>query len=96
MDNNSTEELNVPLAGRIGLKNATLFAEHLHLHTIGHLLNHVPRAYFKRGELTPVSSVPLGEDVTLIARVQSANKRKMQTRKGFLCEVVITDDDGGR
>ncbi|WP_035766924.1 ATP-dependent DNA helicase RecG [Arthrobacter sp. TB 23] len=91
-----TEELNVPLAGRIGLKNAKLFAEHLHLHTIGHLLNHVPRAYFKRGELTPVSSVPLGEDVTLIARVQSANKRKMQTRKGFLCEVVITDDDGGR
>ncbi|MHA7293555.1 ATP-dependent DNA helicase RecG [Arthrobacter sp. HLT1-21] len=96
MDNNNTTELNVPLDGLIGPRAAKRFAEHLNLHTIGHLLNHVPRAYFKRGELTPVSSVPLGEDVTLIARVQSANKRKMQTRKGFLCEVIITDDDGGR
>ncbi|MBP2216334.1 ATP-dependent DNA helicase RecG [Arthrobacter sp. CAN_C5] len=97
MDSPTTGELNSPLDGVVSPKaKVKAFAETLNLHTFSHLLNHFPRAYFERGELTPVSSVPLGEDVTLIARVQSANLRQMRARKGSLCEVVITDDTGGQ
>ncbi|WP_298251379.1 ATP-dependent DNA helicase RecG [uncultured Arthrobacter sp.] len=75
---------------------AKLFAKHFDIHTVGQLLNHFPRTYLRRGELTPIDEVPVDEDVTLIARVQSSNSRRMHTRKGMLLEVVITDDaDGG-
>ena len=70
-------------------------AKYFGITTVGELLNHFPRTYLKRGELTPISDVPVDEDVTLIARVQSARSRRMQTRKGSLLDVVITDDDGG-
>lgn len=97
MDRSAIGELNSPLDGVVRPQaKVKAFAETLNIHTFSHLLNHFPRAYFERGELTPVSSVPLGEDVTLIARVQSANLRQMRNRKGSLCEVVITDDTGGK
>ncbi|TDK28260.1 ATP-dependent DNA helicase RecG [Arthrobacter crusticola] len=88
-------ELDVPLDRRLG-SLAKLLAKHLNLFTVGQLLNHFPRNYLKRGELTPIADVPVDEEVTLIARVQSANSRRMHTRKGMLLEVVITDDADGR
>ncbi|WP_028279921.1 ATP-dependent DNA helicase RecG [Arthrobacter sp. H5] len=96
VDNRLPAELQVSLDRSIGGPTAKKLAKHLDLHTVGQLLNHFPRTYLKRGELTPISDVPIDEDVTLIARVQSANSRHMRARKGKLLEVVITDDDGGR
>ena len=75
---------------------AKLLAKHLELSTAGELLNYFPRTYLKRGELTPIADVPVEEEVTLIARVQTANSRRMHTRRGMLLEVVITDDADGR
>ncbi len=94
MDSRLQAEFDVPLDRRLG-SLAKLLAKHLNLFTVGQLLNHFPRNYLKRGELTPIADVPVDEEVTLIARVQSANSRRMHTRKGMLLEVVITDDADG-
>ncbi|MEG9248590.1 ATP-dependent DNA helicase RecG [Arthrobacter sp. Soc17.1.1.1] len=93
----TASELDAPLEKRLG-PVSKLLAKHFGITTVGELLNHFPRTYLKRGELTPIAEVPVDEEVTLIARVQSANSRRMHTRKGMLLEVTITDDadaDGG-
>ncbi len=91
----TASELDDPLEDHVG-PIAKQLAKRMDIHTVGELLNHFPRTYLKRGELTPIADVPVDEEVTLIARVQSANSRRMHTRKGKLLEVVITDDDDGR
>ncbi|WP_247826364.1 ATP-dependent DNA helicase RecG [Arthrobacter antioxidans] len=90
----TASELDAPLEKRLG-PVAKLLDKHFGITTVGELLNHFPRTYLKRGELTPIAEVPVDEEVTLIARVQSANSRRMHTRKGTLLEVVITDDADG-
>lgn len=62
--------------------------------TVGDLLAHYPRRYARRGELTPISSLPLGEPVTIVAEVRRASERRMQNRKGSILEVVISDGQG--
>ncbi|GAB3531869.1 ATP-dependent DNA helicase RecG [Arthrobacter tecti] len=97
MENRRPAELATPLDPEvIGKQGVKELGNALGIHTIGQLLNHFPRAYLDHREPTPLSELPLGEEVTLIARVQSANDRRMRTRKGMLLEVVVTDDDAGR
>ncbi len=91
----TVSEFDAPLDRHLG-PVAKLLVKHFCITTVGELLNHFPRTYLKRGELTPIADVPVDEEVTLIARVQSANSRRMRTRKGKLLEVVITDDADGR
>ncbi|MDN4611281.1 ATP-dependent DNA helicase RecG [Arthrobacter burdickii] len=91
----TASELDAPLDRHLG-PVAKQLAKHFGITTVGQLLNHFPRTYLKRGELTPIADVPVDEEVTLIARVQSAASRRMHTRKGMLLEVVITDDADGR
>ncbi|WP_307038114.1 ATP-dependent DNA helicase RecG [Arthrobacter sp. B3I4] len=85
-------ELEVGLERRIGKRSAAVIEKHLGITTVGGLLNHFPRRYMNRGELTPISEVPLDEEVTLIARVVSSSTRPMRARKGSLTDVVISDD----
>jgi ATP-dependent DNA helicase RecG len=87
-------ELDLALERRIGKRSSAVIEKHLGITTVGGLLNYFPRRYITRGELTPISDIPVDEDVTLIARVVSNSSRKMQTRRGFLTEVVVTDDAG--
>ncbi|WP_367118290.1 OB-fold nucleic acid binding domain-containing protein, partial [uncultured Microbacterium sp.] len=82
------------LDGAIGGKTATAFDKAFGVTTVGELLEHYPRRYARRGELTPIASLPLGEPVTIVAEVVSANERRMQNRRGSLLEVVISDGDG--
>ncbi|MHA7284913.1 ATP-dependent DNA helicase RecG [Arthrobacter sp. MDT3-44] len=91
----TASELDAPLDRHLG-PVAKQLAKYFGITTVGQLLNHFPRTYLKRGELTPIADVPVDEEVTLIARVQSAASRRMHTRKGMLLEVVITDDADGR
>ena len=86
-------ELDFPLNRRIGKKSADKIEKQLGITTVGQLLLHVPRRYMERGELTRISEIPFDEEVTLVARVQSSNSRRMQTRKGMIVEVTVTDDD---
>lgn len=95
MKSNVPPELDFPLERRIGKPSAAKLDKYLGLKTVGDLLHHFPRRYLERGELTPIAEIPFDEEVTLIARVQSANARRMQTRKGTLLEVVVTDDASG-
>jgi ATP-dependent DNA helicase RecG len=61
---------------------------------VGHLLEHYPRRYAERGELTSIAGVPVGEMVTLVAEVVSVSTRGMRQRKGSVLEVVISDGTG--
>jgi len=85
-------ELDLALERRIGKRSAAVIEKNLGLTTVGGLLNYFLRRYLNRGELTPISEVPLDEEVTLIARVLSNSTRKMHTRRGSITDVVITDD----
>jgi ATP-dependent DNA helicase RecG len=89
-----TAELELGLERRIGKRSAAVIEKHLGITTVGGLLNYFPRRYLSRGELTPISEVPLDEEVTLIARVISNSTRPMRARRGSLTDVVISDDAG--
>ncbi len=82
------------LDGAVGGKTATALQRAFGMKTVGDLLAHYPRRYARRGELTPISSLPLGEPVTIVAEIRRATERRMQNRKGSILEVVISDGRG--
>ncbi|WP_125132153.1 ATP-dependent DNA helicase RecG [Microbacterium sp. 10M-3C3] len=86
--------LSTRLADAVGAKTAGLFERAFAITSVGQLLAHYPRRYARRGELTPIASLPLGEPVTIVAEVVSAEDRRMRNRNGSLLEVVISDGDG--
>lgn len=75
----------------LGDRTAKALARHLGLQTVADLLQHYPRRYATRGELTPIREIPLGEPVTVVADVVSVSERYMKGKKGSILEVVITD-----
>ena len=83
-----------PLDRVLGDRTAKSFAKHLGLKTVSDLLQHYPRRYTSRGELTPISEVPLGETVTVVADIVDARERRMRGRSGSILEVRITDGKG--
>ncbi|WP_159498596.1 ATP-dependent DNA helicase RecG [Microbacterium sp. 18062] len=82
------------LDGVVGGKTASALQRAFGMRTVGDLVGHYPRRYAKRGELTPIDSLVVGEQVTIVAQIKSATDRKMQSRRGSLLEVVITDGQG--
>ncbi len=90
----SAVTLDSRLGGVVGDKTAKALARAFEMHTVGDLLAHYPRRYARRGELTPISSLPIGETVTIVAEVRSASLRPMRQRRGSLLEVVIGDGEG--
>lgn len=82
------------LDGAVGGKTAAALERAFGMKTVGDLLAHYPRRYALRGELTPISSLPIGEPVTIVAEVRRATERRMQNRKGSILEVVISDGQG--
>ncbi len=82
------------LDGALGGKAAKSLERAFGMHTVGDLLEHYPRRYARRGELTPIASLPIGEPVTIVAEVRSSNERRMHNRKGALLEVSISDGAG--
>ena len=83
-----------PLDRVLGDRTAKAFARHLGLRTVADLLQHYPRRYYTRGELTPISQIPVGEAVTVVAAIVDAKERRMKGRNGSILEVRITDGDG--
>jgi ATP-dependent DNA helicase RecG len=84
-----------PLRKVVGDKTARALAKHLDLHTVGDLLYHFPRRYEKRGEHTDIKALAVGDEVTVLAQVQSANKRRIRQGTDEMLEVVVGDDRGG-
>lgn len=86
--------IDTPLDRLLGERTARALGKHLELKTAADLLEHFPRRYSKRGELTDLSSIPLGEMVTVVAEVMNATERRMRGRSGSLLEVTVTDGTG--
>jgi ATP-dependent DNA helicase RecG len=83
-----------PLGPVIGAKAAKRLAAALDLRTVGELLQHYPRRYENRGELTDLASLTDGENVTVQAEIASVTVRGMRNRPGTIFEAVITDGRG--
>ncbi|MDX6227321.1 MAG: ATP-dependent helicase RecG [Frankiales bacterium] len=86
--------LDQPLRSAIGDKTAKPMAESLGLRTVGDLLRYYPRRYDKRGELTKLNALEVGEHVTVVAKVVSSKKIPMRQRKGTVTKLVVTDGHG--
>src|SRR5262245_1667399 len=73
--------LDTPLVKAAGFGQATAksYSEAFGIHTVRDLVYHYPRRYEERGKPTDIASLVIGEDVTVQARVLSANVREMTT-----------------
>jgi ATP-dependent DNA helicase RecG len=88
--------LDTPLSKVVGDKTAKALDAHLHLETVRDLLYHVPRRYDQRGEHTPIRSLVIGEEVTILGQILATANRRMRERRGSILDVVVGDDQGGR
>lgn len=86
--------LDSPLSQALPEKTAAAFKKAFDYQSVRDLLEHYPRRYTKRGELTPLESLPLGEHVTVVAQVLDVQSRRMQSRGGTLLTARITDGTG--
>ncbi|MDN3310593.1 ATP-dependent DNA helicase RecG [Microbacterium oryzae] len=86
--------LDTPLAQALGAKTAGEYSRAFGMSTVGDLLAHYPRRYESRGVLTPISGLPLGETVSIVAQVKQVSVRSMRQRKGTIVEAVISDGEG--
>ncbi|MFC3688288.1 ATP-dependent DNA helicase RecG [Aquipuribacter hungaricus] len=82
--------LDTPLERELGPKTAERL-ESLGLRTVADLLEHYPRRWTSRGDLTSFDGLREAEHVTVHADVVSATSRHMRQRKGTITEVVVTD-----
>ena len=83
-----------PLKKVLGDRTAKALATHLELHTAGDLIYHFPRRYDERGEHTDMNRLDIGEQVTILAQVQSVSVKPMRARKGNMLEITIGDGSG--
>ena len=86
--------LDAPLKGVLGDRTAKVLSSALSLDTVADLLHHYPRRYAERGRLTELSSLRVGDHVTVMAEVMRTNVRPMRQRRGQIFEVVVGDGRG--
>lgn len=85
--------LNQKLSVYLGDRTAKAFEKQLGIRTVAELFEHFPRSYSKRGELTPISQLPVGKIVTVVGEVVSTSSRRIKGRAGNLLEALITDGE---
>ncbi len=78
----------------LGPKTAKAMADQLALHTVRDLLRHYPRRYARRGEMTRLDDLEVGDRVTVLAKVRTVHTRPMRQRRGSLTEVTVGDGAG--
>ena len=94
MDSLDSLDLGASLSRALGPKTAKAFESAFSFETVGDLLWHLPRRIARRGDLTPLPGLPQGEHATVVAQVLDVRDRKMQSRRGGVLEVRITDGTG--
>ncbi|WP_018504540.1 ATP-dependent DNA helicase RecG [Parafrankia discariae] len=98
-------DLDTPLKGPLGARTAALLADGLELETVGDLLDHLPRRYHERGELTDLDELVVGEIATVQARVtkvvrhqgrpgSGGGPRRRGGGGGGRTEITVTDGRG--
>ena len=90
----SSSDLDRTLTAVLGGRAGKALREGFGLVTVSDLLAHFPRRYLPRGQLTELSSLPLGEEVTICARVAKVQVRPMQRRRGSILQADLTDGTG--
>jgi ATP-dependent DNA helicase RecG len=86
--------LDAKLSVALGGRTAAALTKGLGLVTVGDLVSHYPRRYARRGELTALSELAIGDSVTIVAEVRSVTERAMRAKRGSILEVVISDGRG--
>ena len=81
----------VKLTKVVGDRTAKVLSEELGLETLEDLLRHYPRRYVVRGELTDIEALVEGEEVTIMARIEKVNVKRIPGRKGGILEVIVSD-----
>ncbi|MFC5380428.1 ATP-dependent DNA helicase RecG [Aquipuribacter nitratireducens] len=85
--------LDTPLSRELGKKAADRL-ETLGLRSVADLLEHYPRRWTRRGDLTSFDGLREGEHVTVQATVAKASTRAMRHRRGTITEIVVRDGAG--
>uniref|UniRef100_UPI001356E244 ATP-dependent DNA helicase RecG n=1 Tax=Agromyces humi TaxID=1766800 RepID=UPI001356E244 len=86
--------LDTRLTGALGGRTAQAVERAFGYRTVGEMLGHYPRRYALRGELTALASLPLDENVTIVAEVLEVRVREMRQRRGSILEAKISDGTG--
>ncbi|MBQ3287453.1 MAG: ATP-dependent DNA helicase RecG [Firmicutes bacterium] len=86
--------LELPLTSlrQVGEKRAALFAK-LGLHSVGQLLDFLPRAYRDRRQVTPIAQLRLGVPANVCATIRKTTLAR--TRRGFSLLTCVAEDDSG-
>lgn len=87
--------LNAPLTtlSGIGKRYAQTFSK-LGLNTLIDLLYYFPRRYDDYSKLKPINRLEHGDELTVLATVQSSSSRKIRNGRLTITEVVVSDGTG--
>lgn len=89
-DPQSLDIMQVPLVRILGKRTGSKLSK-LKLKTVLDLLNHFPRRYATRGELTDLGHLQVDEIVSVVASVSDCVAYPLRTRRGSLVVATITD-----
>ena len=84
-------DLESKLSSVVGDRTAKVLTDAFNISTVGDLMRHYPRRYLVRGELSDISELVEGDEVTILAQVLSSTNRQLRGRKGSIFEVIVTD-----
>ncbi|MBE7188457.1 MAG: ATP-dependent DNA helicase RecG, partial [Jatrophihabitans endophyticus] len=88
--------LETPLAEVVGGRTATALQKAFELATVGDLLGHYPRRLAERGELTPLRSLRIDDEVTVVADILTSQVKRFGAgaRGGNSQRLEVTVGDG--
>ncbi len=89
----AAQDLNQSVSKVVGPKTAERLAK-LGVLSTGDLLRHYPRRYERRGELTDLASLRVGDQVTVLAEVVEAQVRRPASRPKGMFTAVVADGSG--
>lgn len=83
-----------PLAAGVGAVDAARMEEAFGFTTVGDLIEHWPRRWRERGQLSNIGDVPIGEPITVHAVVTNTREVTMRNGKRKLLMLTLRGDDG--
>ena len=82
------------LSSVLGDKTAKAFLKQFGYETVSDLLEHYPRRYASRGELTGLNELPIGEQVSVVGEIERTAVKHLKGRSGSIFEVTLGDGFG--